>query len=60
MFTAGSAWIPWNIFDFPAGILPITKVTEKDEENLNSTFPTNDMVNINKTLVQSDIIDMKY
>ena len=42
--TAGSAWITWNLFDFPAGILPVTKVTKEDETNLNSKFQTNDLV----------------
>ena len=41
---AGMAWIAWNLFDFPAGILPVSKVTDKDEQKLESSFPTNDMV----------------
>ena len=41
-----SAWITWNLFDFPAGVLPVTKVTQEDEKILNTTFPTNDLVNI--------------
>ena len=42
--TAGSPWITWNLFDFPAGILPVTKVVQADEDILNSSYPTNDMV----------------
>merc|ERR1712018_480012 len=42
--TAGSPWITWNLFDFPAGILPVTKVTKEDEDNLCSTYPRNDLV----------------
>ena len=41
---AGMAWIAWNLFDFPAGILPVSKVTGEDEQTLESSFPTNDMV----------------
>ena len=44
--TAGSPWITWNLFDFPAGILPITKVKEEDEKKLNSSYPTNDLVSL--------------
>ena len=44
--TAGSPWITWNLFDFPAGILPITKVKEEDEKKLNSSYPTNDLVRL--------------
>ena len=41
---AGMAWIAWNLFDFPAGILPVSKVTGEDEQTLESSFPNNDMV----------------
>ena len=44
MPTAGSSWVVWNLFDFPAGILPITKVNERDEIALNTSYPRNDMV----------------
>ena len=42
--TAGSSWVVWNLFDFPAGILPITKVNEEDENALNTSYPRNDVV----------------
>ena len=49
--TAGCTWLAWNLFDFPAGILPITNVTEEDDINLNTIFPTNDMVCIMYTRI---------
>merc|ERR1719412_3206666 len=42
--TAGSSWITWNLFDFPAGILPVTKVKQEDETKLNSSYPSNDLI----------------
>ena len=34
------------MFDFPAGILPMTNVKEEDEKKLNSSYPTNDLVRL--------------
>ena len=50
--TAGCTWLAWNLFDFPAGILPITNVTEEDDKNLNTIFPTNDLVCIIYTVIK--------
>ena len=46
MPTAGSSWVVWNLFDFPAGILPVTKVNEEDEIALRTTYPTDDLVSL--------------
>ena len=46
MPTAGSSWVVWNLFDFPAGILPVTKVNEEDENALRTTYPTDDLVSL--------------
>merc|ERR1712179_613546 len=42
--TAGSPWITWNLFVFPAGILPVTKVKQEDETKLISSYPSNDLI----------------
>jgi len=36
-------YIPWNLLNMPAGIVPITKVTKQDDTELFS-LPNNDMV----------------
>ena len=46
MPTAGSSWVVWNLFDFPAGILPVTEVNEEDENALRTTYPTDDLVSL--------------
>ena len=42
---AMSPYVAWNLFDFPAGILPISMVTQEDEDRFFADFPTNDLVN---------------
>ena len=44
MPSAVRPYIPWNLLNMPAGIVPITKVTERDDSELIS-LPNNDMVN---------------
>ena len=56
--TAGCTWLAWNLFDFPAGILPITNVTEEDNKNLNTIFPTNDLVRIIYTIRRYELSDI--
>ena len=36
-------YIPWNLLNLPAGIVPMTKVTKEDDFGLKS-LPNNDMV----------------
>ena len=36
-------YIPWNLLNMPAGIVPMTKVTKEDDFGLKS-LPNNDMV----------------
>ena len=33
-----AAYTPWNLFNFPAGVVPVTKVNEQDELEMTSTF----------------------
>ena len=42
-------YIAWNIFDFPAGILPVSMVTQDDENEFLTNFPNNDLVRSNIT-----------
>ena len=42
MPSAVRIYTPWNVLNMPAGIAPITKVTENDEKNMKS-MPANDM-----------------
>ena len=43
MPSAVRPYIPWNVLNLPAGIVPITKVSEQDDFGLKS-LPNNDMV----------------
>ena len=36
-------YTPWNILNMPAGIVPISKVTEQDDKDMES-LPNNDLV----------------
>jgi hypothetical protein len=36
-------YIAWNLLDMPAGIVPMCKVTDEDDANLDM-LPSNDMV----------------
>ena len=40
-----NAYMAWNLLDMPAGIVPVSKVTEDDDYNLNK-FPSNELVRI--------------
>ena len=37
------AYVAWNLCDMPAGIVPVSKVTEADDHELDN-LPTNDLV----------------
>jgi Asp-tRNA(Asn)/Glu-tRNA(Gln) amidotransferase A subunit family amidase len=42
-FVAGIIpYVPWNLFNFPAGIAPVTKYSESDVESMHS-FPSDDL-----------------
>ena len=43
------SYIAWNLFDFPAGILPVSKVTQDDENKFVTSFTNNDLVRSNIT-----------
>ena len=39
-----ATYTPWNLFNFPAGVVPVTKVTEQDEQEMVSKFTSNGRV----------------
>ena len=40
---AANAYMAWNLLDMPAGVVPVSKVTQEDDNNLDN-LPSNDMV----------------
>ena len=37
-------YIPWNLFNFPAGIAPVSTWSEQDDREMEQSYPRDDMV----------------
>ena len=37
-------YIPWNLFNFPAGIAPVTEWSAEDDERMEAEYPRDDMI----------------
>ena len=37
-------YIPWNLMNFPAGIAPVTTWTKEDQQEMEASYPRDDLV----------------
>ena len=41
-----AAYTPWNLFNFPAGVVPVTNVSEQDELEMTTEFASKGRVRL--------------